>query len=97
MSVSLWDIGKPVYEKEADDLDLEDYNKVKRMRRLLVSRFKELYNASEPPRHPYKVMMQIRKELEISSDKKHRFPHTIKALELLKEEFEEDWDNRVNN
>lgn len=98
MSVSLWDLGKPVYDKHIDDLDEQEYRTVIHHKRLLLPRFKELYNSCSPPKHPYKIMMRIRKEdLEISSDKKHRFGATVKALELLKEDFEEDWKNRVQS
>lgn len=92
--MSLWQLGVPLYDKELEDIRDERRQEVIHQKRLILPRFKEIYEQEKPPRHPYKVKMQVREELEIDATQKERFQETAKALDMLKDEFLEDWKKR---
>lgn len=53
-------------------------------------RFEEEFE-DDIPRHPYKIMMEIRKEKGLYGGSSHDKPKLLRALKILKEEYEDKW------
>lgn len=95
---SLWDIGckDPIVRYDRDSLDREDNKKIDNymmeFRGVFLKEFEK-----DVPRHPYKIFMELRKEEGMYGGYSPSWDqHKLRALEELKEEFEEEWERIVN-
>jgi hypothetical protein len=87
---SMWDIGKSSKEKLADSWEddgvLQD--KVEQHREKFEKKFQKNMN-KDVPTHPYKIYRNIVENKELSDEERI-------ALEEMKDEFSERWQNLKN-
>ena len=87
---SMWDIGKSSKEKLADSWEddgvLQD--KVEQHREKFEKKFQKNMN-EDVPTHPYKIYRNIVENKELSDEERI-------ALEEMKDEFSERWQNLKN-
>lgn len=87
--------------EDAEDMDWEDISKpvrkkVIKYREEYRERFQEEFDGQEFPRHPYKIMMEVRKEEGLYADNCHGNPELLRGLEMLKEEYLDKWSELSN-
>ena len=54
-------------------------------------RFEEELYEKQFPMHPYKIMMQIRKEKGLTNGKERNRPKLVRALKILMQEYMDEW------
>lgn len=59
-------------------------------------RFEEEFQEKDIPKHPYKIMMEIRKEENLYGSKAERNPKLMRALIVLKNNYEEQWEKMAD-
>lgn len=92
---SLWDIGKTAKDKPWEHIQEETKKEIMEN----VEEYRLVFEEEmqkEVPRHPYKVMMEIRKEKDLYAGNCYRDPELIRALEILKDEYKKEWEELAN-
>ena len=82
--------------KDWRDMDREVKQEIREHVEEYRPRFQEEFDGEEFPRHPYKIMMEIRKEKGLYGGNSHQKPKLLRALKILKEEYEEKWCSMTN-
>lgn len=87
---SMWDIGKSSKEKLADSWEDDGVlqKKVEQHREKFEKKFQKNMN-EDVPTHPYKIYRNIVENKELSDEERI-------ALEEMKDEFSERWQNLKN-
>lgn len=82
--------------KDWSDMDSEVQEEINEHIDEYRPRFEEEFEDANFPRHPYKIMMEIRKEKGLYGGNSHEKPKLIRALKILKDEYEEKWGEMAN-
>lgn len=89
-------LGADAETKEWEDISNSKQEEIEGLVEEHRSRFEQEFKESSCPKHPYKIMMEIRKEKGLYGSKSHDDPELLRALDILKEEYEERWGEMAN-
>ena len=96
MPNNLWGIGRTAEDKDWSDIDEEVKQEIRQHMDEYRPRFEQEFDGEKFPRHPYKIMMKIRKEEDLYGGNSHHKPKLLRALKILKEEYEKEWSSMAN-